>query len=154
MVSAPLVFSPNSKRLAYVAQTGKEYFVVFDGKEGKKFDAIGNGSIIFSPDSNHMAYGAQSENKRFVVKDGKEERQFDDIGNRSLVFSPDSKYLAYVAQSDNKQFVVVGEKAEKLYDNIMIIAMDRIVFYSSDRFHYLAVRDKSIYLVDNNIGGN
>ena len=47
-----LIFSPDSKRLAYVAAAGKKQFVVVDGKQGKQYDEIGR--IIFdSPDSLH-----------------------------------------------------------------------------------------------------
>jgi len=152
-IGATIVFSPNSRRFAYVAQKDNKYSVVIDGQEGKQFDAIGNGSIIFSPDSNHVVYCAQTDNKRFVVINGKEEKKYDDVGNKSLVFSPDSKYLAYMAQSDNKHFVVFGAEKQNFYDNILNLTMGGIVFDSSDRFHYLAIRDKSVYLVEGRVGG-
>jgi len=109
--------------------------------------------LLASPDNKRFAYMAENEKKRFVVVDGGKGKNYDAIAG-ALLFSPDSKYLAYVAQSDNKQFVVVGAKEEKFYDNIIIPTMGRIVFDASDRFHYLAVMNKGVYLVDVKIGGN
>jgi hypothetical protein len=49
--------SPDSQRVAYVAQLGDKQFVVVDGKEGKQYDNIitmGGGRIVFdSADSFH-----------------------------------------------------------------------------------------------------
>ena len=36
-----LVFSPDSKRVAYAAQRGGKQLVVVDGVEGKEYDGIG-----------------------------------------------------------------------------------------------------------------
>ncbi|MCK4419024.1 hypothetical protein KAV79_04385 [Candidatus Aerophobetes bacterium] len=49
--------SPDSKRVAYVAEVGNKWFVVVNGEEGKRYDGIvtlGGGRIIFDfPDSFH-----------------------------------------------------------------------------------------------------
>lgn len=34
------MFSADSRSMAYVAQTGTQWFVVVDGKEGKRYDGI------------------------------------------------------------------------------------------------------------------
>ena len=49
--TASLIFSSDSKRVAYVAGVGKGQLVVVDGREEAKYDAIGVGTLIFSPDS-------------------------------------------------------------------------------------------------------
>ena len=64
--------SPDSKQVAYTARVGKKQFVVVDGKEGKQYDKIGEGTPIFSPDSKRVAYAAKVGKKCFVVVDGKE----------------------------------------------------------------------------------
>lgn len=44
------IFSPDSKRVAYTANVGKELFVIVDGEEGKRYDTIVKDSLIFNPD--------------------------------------------------------------------------------------------------------
>jgi uncharacterized RDD family membrane protein YckC/Tol biopolymer transport system component len=111
--------SPDSRRVAYVAQLGDKVFVVVDGKEGKPYDGIAEGTPIFSPDSRRVAYAAQLGDKQFVVVDGKEEKQYDGILEGGLIFSPDSQRVAYAAQVGDKWFVVVDGKEEKQYDGIL-----------------------------------
>jgi len=100
-----------------------------------------------------VAYGAQSGNERCVVIDGREGKHYDRIGF-SLAFSPDSMHLAYAAQSGKKQFVVVDTKEEKHYDEVLFIGKESVIFDSFDSLHYLAIRDKNIYLVELKIKGN
>jgi len=68
---SPFQVSPDSKRVAYVAQLGKKWFVVVDGKEEKQYDEIvmkgGQGArIIFeTPVSLHyLAVKAHGEGER------------------------------------------------------------------------------------------
>jgi hypothetical protein len=51
-----LVFSPDSKHVAYAAKADNKWFVVVDGKEGKSYDElVTQASIIFdSPESLHF----------------------------------------------------------------------------------------------------
>jgi roadblock/LC7 domain-containing protein len=126
--------------------SGNKWFVVVDGKEGKQYDGI-VGSPIFSPDGKRVAYAAVIGDKQFVVVDGKEGKQYDGIVG-SPIFSPDSKRVAYAAVIGDKQFVVLDGKEEKQYDVIITIRGGRIVFDSDERFHYLAVKDNKLYLVE------
>jgi hypothetical protein len=49
-----LVFSPDSRRVAYAAQAANKWFVVVDGSEGKGYDSIlGEGIIFDSSNSFH-----------------------------------------------------------------------------------------------------
>ena len=133
-------FSPDSKRLAYVARSGNKHFVVVDGKAGKGYDKIkmfsdsvgslasarpnptfdfesrNSTSEIFSPDSKRIVYVACSGGKYFVVTDGEEGPSFDDIKSVGDIFSPNSKRLAYIVMSDggnggNRFVAVDGKKA-------------------------------------------
>jgi uncharacterized membrane protein len=65
------IVSPDSKRVAYEAQVGNNWFVVVDGKEEKQYDGIvtiGEGRIIFdSADSIH--YLALKGNKIYLVEE-------------------------------------------------------------------------------------
>ena len=113
-----LVFSPDSRHVAYLAEADGRWFVVADGEEGRRYDRIEKGSLTFSPDSQHVAYVAEAASKQFVVVDANEKKKYDRIGKGSLVFSPDSKRVAYVAEAASKQFVVVDGKEEEHYDRI------------------------------------
>ena len=102
-------------------------------------------SFRISPDSKHIAYAAMAGNKMFVVVDGKEGKEYDSLG--VPLFSSDNKHVAYVAKAGNKQFVVVDGKEGKEYNGIVTLEGGKIVFDSFDSLHYLAVKDKGIYLL-------
>ena len=137
------VFSPDSKRIAYVAVEGESLFVVVDGKEGKHYDNVfWNGGII--------ARGKLSD-----PTTGKEIKLYDKAC--TPVFSPDSKRIVYAAWSADNQFVVVDGVEGKRFSKIAgsgIISNPTgasIVFDSPDRFHYLALDNKRVILVENTI---
>jgi len=154
------IFSPDNRRMAYVAKGGKKLAVVVDGKEEKPHDVIVEGTFIFSPDSRRVAYEAMEilrqglivDVKRFVVVDGKEEKPYDGIGKGSLIFSPDSRLVAYAARSGANSWsstwsVVVDGKEEKSYYGIG----EGTPIFSPDsrRMAYVAkVGKKSFVVVD------
>ena len=125
--------------------------MVVDGKEGESYDATGKGSLAFSPDSEHTAYLAKVGDKVLVVVDGTEGKPYDGIAGGSLIFSPDSKRVVYGAFLQGKAFVVVDGQEGKSYDGIITSVGGGIIFDSPDSFHYLAVRDSSVYLVEEKI---
>jgi Tol biopolymer transport system component len=135
-----IVFSPDSKHVAYVAERGNQRFVVLDGKEGKEYYGIGTASIIFSLDSKHVAYVAARGDKRFcVVVDGLEgSSEYDGIADKTpfIAFSPDSKHVAYAAIRGGRQLVVVDGVEGTEYDGIISPT------FSSDsrRVAYAAIR--------------
>jgi roadblock/LC7 domain-containing protein len=98
-----LIFSWDSKRLAYTLMGGKKERVVLDGVEGKIYEHVS--SPLFSPDSQHVAYHAWQGGKQLAVIDGAEGKPYDTVAG--IVFSPDSKRLAYAGRTGAKWFVVV-----------------------------------------------
>jgi WD40-like Beta Propeller Repeat len=106
-----LVFSPDSRRWAYVAksQIGSGRMrrpmvcVVVDGVEGEYYDGTIDGTPSFSPDSQRVAYGASLANAIFAVVDGKKGTGYKAI--ECLTFSPDSRHLAYVAFGPVSRFM-------------------------------------------------
>jgi WD40-like Beta Propeller Repeat len=126
------VFSPDSRRLAYVAyrtvsqqifqylppfRIPVKHFLVIDGSEGEPFDRVVHGSVVFSPDSRRVAYAAEREGKYLIVVDGQEGRLFDDIYNP--VFSPDGRHVAYVGgKVGSRSAVVDGEIVSAKYPDV------------------------------------
>lgn len=113
-----IVFSPDSKRVAYEA-CGLRWTVVVDGKKIGEYPWVT--SLIFSPDSKRVAYLA-GKRKPFRVKlsavvDGEGGPYYDNID--SLMFSPDSKQLVYRAKKGGKWFLVLDGKEEKKYDEYL-----------------------------------
>lgn len=99
------VFSPDSKRVAYVAKNDKRWVVVVDGQAGPEFDRI-SGFPIFGPDSKHFAYTGVLNKKNKLVVDGKEIGA-DYEQSAQPAFSPDGTRLAYLADQGKESFVVL-----------------------------------------------
>jgi hypothetical protein len=88
-----VLFSPDSKRLAYVAGAGGKQFVVADGKRGPDYESIGRGTPVFSTDGKHVAYAATLNGKQTIVVDGQPGKEYDVAGKGGVVFDgPDSFY--------------------------------------------------------------
>jgi Tol biopolymer transport system component len=99
------LFSPDSKRIAYVAWSGpksNKWTVVVDGRSGPEFDDIDQGPT-FSADSKHFAYVAMKEQKRLVILDGapiSSLRGTDVYFPPRMIFDPDGT-LDYMAVKSN-----------------------------------------------------
>ena len=87
-----------------------------DGKEGKPYHNIGEGSLIFSPDSKRLAYVAMGSNRDFVVVNENEGKQYETIftssmgGGRIIFDSPDSFHY----------FAVLGSGIYLVEENIKL----------------------------------
>lgn len=99
-----LTYSPDARRVAYIAEKGGKKYVVVDGVPGKKgYNALSGISLgTFSPDSKRVAYIAvtysekpPAGNKYFVVIDGEEGDAYNSA--EFVIFSPDSKHVFYKA---------------------------------------------------------
>jgi Tol biopolymer transport system component len=124
-----LTFSPDGKRLAWVARREvpvvvdektvmkQKPLVRVDGGFGKEYEEI-KGKPVFSPDSQRVAYAAKGLASEMVVVDGKEGKKYDEVEEESLSFSPDSKRVAYQAKRGGKYVVVLDWKEGKEYSHI------------------------------------
>jgi hypothetical protein len=113
-----LIFSPDSKHLAYAAGNGKKWSVVVDGQPGAEYRVVMKDSLTFSPDSRHLAYAARRDQRWSVLLDGRPGPECDGLLNGFLIFSPDSQHLAYVAQNGRKSLLVVDGRPHGEYDGV------------------------------------
>jgi hypothetical protein len=63
-----LVFSPDSKHLAYIAQSNWKYFVVVDGVEGDQYSRNVHGSRLIFDSPTHL-HGLMQHRGQFVKID-------------------------------------------------------------------------------------
>ncbi len=147
---AEMRFSPDGKRLAYVTQDGETEAVVVDGKVERTFDAIGGGSLVFSRDSRTLGYIARSGYARFVVIGGARKSRYKMVAY--LNFSPDSRHYAYVALKESRTFTVVDDlPAVHRYESAWNPPGAKLLFDYRDQFHYIAVNDDELFLVEEKI---
>jgi DNA-binding beta-propeller fold protein YncE len=151
---AVLVFSPDSRHLVFMAKRGGQWLSVVDGQEGKPYKDLIQTGPVFSPDSQHLAYVAQlADDRHVVVVDGKEGIPYDLIVGGWVGFSPDSRHVVYAAKSGNDRFVVLDAGEGRRYDRVLNgnqgdASPHTVVFDSSNRFHYLAMRGSDVYVVE------
>jgi Tol biopolymer transport system component len=115
------VFSPDSRRIAYVAgQTGAVRLVV-DGKEGPVYSEIAPQSVRFSADGKRLAYAARTAAGWTLVVDGVESPPHESIAGTSVRFSPDGKRIAFVASAGKSDYLVVDGVKGKTYERIGLV---------------------------------
>ncbi len=114
-----LRFSPDGKRLAYIAaftdrvgnrKNGK--FVVVDGIEGKPYEAIFPTRPAFSADSRRVVYAAsQNPDGRngHIVVEGTEKEVFDEVAPEGPIFSPDGQRWAYATKRAGRWHVAISD---------------------------------------------
>jgi hypothetical protein len=140
-----MTFSPDSQRLAsQIELDGKEVMVV-DGEIQEPHDV--RSSAIFSPDSQHLAYSTYDGEIWHLVLDGEEIEDYDSISN--ITFSPDSNHILFIAKDDDTwiEYLVVDGNEGKKFDKIIT----PILFDSEDSFHYMAILDDEVFLVEEQI---
>ena len=108
-----LILSPDGKHVAYINKSDNKCFVDYDGKDGKSYNKIIDGSLTFSPDSGHLAYMAEDGDQWFVVIDGKEGFHYDKLRSSeqcSLIFKS-SDSVSYLIL-ENKYLYEAREKIQ------------------------------------------
>ena len=113
-----MTFSPDSKRLAYVAgapQAGSRVSMILDGAEGKQYDGIGMNALTFSPNSKRFAYPARRGDVWFVVDDRKELKAYESVIG-PIAFDDEGERMAYAAKSDGTWSIVVDGREGEPYD--------------------------------------
>jgi hypothetical protein len=147
-VAAPsIALSPDGKRVTYAAHDGGEWFVVSNGKAGKRYKQLGAGPVAFASDGKHAAYKAMLADDRWViVLDGKEFGPYDAALAPRLAFSPDGRHLAWFAeQGGNRRLFVDGLEAAALDE---AVTGTKIVWTSGEGLFFLANIGEGVTRVD------
>jgi len=140
--ASPPVFSPDGKRIAYIAfpepKPSTRLLVVVDGKEGPLYDGIDKRSPLFSPDSRKCVYMAKKGERFVVVVDGVESPEFESIS--APVFSPDGSKLAYFGEREGVDSLNLNGK--KIEDLLPDDICEYVIYFSPDgrRLAYFRVR--------------
>lgn len=117
VIPSSLTISRDYTHVAYVSREGNTQYVVFNGKEGKRYEEI-IGSPVFGPDGSYITYVAKTDGKQFVVFKGEEGKKYDEIKNGSIIFSLNGKRIAYAVKEADKQFLVIDGKEGERFDEV------------------------------------
>jgi Tol biopolymer transport system component len=119
-VSSPILFSPDSRHVAYTASEGGGHILVVDEVRQKEYPGIF--FMSFSPDSRHLALLTKTGEQDVLVVDGAEGKPYLLISHETITFSPDGQRLAYRASITEKQPVEdqPGETAEVTKEQFVV----------------------------------
>jgi len=126
-----LVFSPDSKRTAYVELLEGDKpddwntRVVVDKVAWKPFDGRVE-KLLFSPDSKRpiCVVGPRQEGKEFLVENGMAGEEYDqiDLFHGFPVFSPNGKHCAYVATRGEGTYLVLDGHESRLGKDCSVVS--------------------------------
>jgi hypothetical protein len=156
-----LVFSPDSRRLAYAVYdpSRNRGHIVVDSMEDKEYQVVDG--PVFSADSKHVAYIAVDE-KVFLVVDGVPCKEYTNVempkqlidvvvGDDPWIpafgpaFSSDFNHIAYTIKHDKKAFIVVDGIEVEQYEGIP--GKGYLVFDSPTKLHTIIRRNNEYILV-------
>jgi WD40 repeat protein len=137
-----VLFSPDSRRIAYLAHSGPTKRVYVDGKaEDIEMDFLVSG-MVFSDDSKRLAYEGRQGDKFFLVVDGKKGTDYNALGY--FGFSPDGKHIAFTAKKGDQMVVVLDGQERGEYDAVPAGP----VFRSDGVLEFLAADKSSLYRIE------
>ena len=145
-----ITFSPDSKRISYVAERSDgSRVVVTDGVEGEAFKYLSTRPPLFSPDGKRLAYTAWVDDKWHVIVDGNKSKPYDGI--KALTFSPDSAQLAFAGKTAGSWRVVVNDVE---HDPIPDLDNDFLLFSPDNkRLVYTATSEGGQRIYVNGVAG-
>lgn len=133
-----IVFTNNSKHLAYVVRKDKNtWCVVKDGAPGPAWEEIK--LVTFSPDGTRLAYAARKNDQWHLVEGESASPGYTVI--QRVVFSPDSASLVYIARSKDGAFMVINGKKQGVFEAVL---GEPVFSPTGDRLAY-SVREKSTF---------
>ena len=136
------VFSPDSQKIAYIAQREGKWFVIIDDKEYGPYNSVSG--LSFSPDGQHITYLAYTEKGVTRIIDGKET---EIVG--PIAFGPDGK-IAYVTWKNNQQFIIINGVEKEVKGNSPIIELvlspdGKRIAYRTENFIGIDGKEGNIY---------
>jgi hypothetical protein len=103
-----LLYSPDSRHLAYLARKDKIWIAVLDGKESA-VSAPPRAQLVFSGDGNHLMYITTTAAGQALVVDGAIQKVYSQVAQ--LAVGPAGFHYAYAVFGDNDQWEVVHDGA-------------------------------------------
>lgn len=118
--SSPILFSPDSRHVAYTASDSDNNVLVLDGVEQKEYPGVF--FLAFGPDSRRLVLKTKSGEQDVLVVDGVEGKPYTSIAQETITFSPDGRRLAYRVSVTEKQPVPdqPGETAEVVKEEFVV----------------------------------
>lgn len=142
-----IVFSEDSQRFAYAAETDAGWIVTVDGVHSRPWTGIGE--VLFGPNQELTYVAADSEGWR-VILESRPSAPFEAVMQGSLTFSSDGCRLAFAAVEGDKFRVVVDGEPDSLYDAIGMLQFGS----EGERLAYIGRVGEQQYLVlDNQLLG-
>lgn len=142
-----IVFSDDSQRFAYAAETEDGWIVVVDGVHSRPWTGIGE--VLFGPEQQLVYVAAASEGWQ-VVLEGVPSDSFEAVMQGSLTFSPLGNHLAYVVVEGDKFCVVADGEFSPLYDAIGMLRFGQ----EGKRLAYISrVGDQQYLAIDDQLLG-
>ncbi len=164
IIQGRIVFSPDSKRVAYAARNRKEEVVVVDGQrcDALAFPSIRQETVVFSSDSQRVAYVALLAGKgESVILNGEPGRDYSQIEDGPY-FSPDGRHVAYLAIEEDRDdrtmkhlLVVEGQgRTEYRFETPRLgmgehVRLERRLFFDGGRAAYVwTVFDNAVHRIE------
>jgi WD40 repeat protein len=109
-----VVFSPDSRRYAFVTQSDSGMRVISDSGASRLYDDVSE--LQFSPDGLSLAWIARRAGASFAVESDQEGPHYDAVGY--LKFAPTTGRLAHLAVQGNEAREVVAGQPGKAWDDV------------------------------------
>ena len=142
-----IVFSKDSQRFAYAAETDAGWIVVVDGAHSRPW--VGIGEVLFGP-GQQFVYAATDSEHWYVIRENAPSPPFEAIMRGSFTFSPRGDRIAFVVAEGDRFRVVVDGESGPLYNAIGTLRFGP----RNERFAYVArIGDQQYLALGNKLLG-
>jgi hypothetical protein len=115
-VEGSLRFSPDGRRLGYVALLGQRIVTVLDG--APRDTAESASGPYFSADGRRAAFALLEDGRWAFAEEGRSGPAFDRLNVPVSLYSPDATHTAYVAQRQGRRVLVTDDRPGDEFDVI------------------------------------
>jgi hypothetical protein len=135
-------------RAEVLAANGAQWVRVA-GREGPRFDAVGESGVAFSPGGRRLAYPAQRDGRWWMVLDGREDGPWESVAEPA--FSRGGERFAFLAQTRGRWLAVVDGARGPAFD---LIQAGSLQFSSSAHVGYVGLSPGCATIVIDGVLGN